>query len=200
MQRILDQLSRMDINFDDEIFALMTLASLLESWETLKISITNTALNDVVNMKLVKSGILNEEMRRRSQTSSSPSQPYVLVTDFRGRSQFREQRYRGKSRGKSNKYANIECHHCKKKNQTIEDIDKDVPSTNGDSTDLELAPSTPVPRQVGDEDQVDEPDKDDAPIEVGSKDEEHDMSDDPNAANDPNVLVYKCETDKLLLI
>ncbi|KAL5842405.1 hypothetical protein ACOSQ3_013008 [Xanthoceras sorbifolium] len=115
MQGILDQLSRMGINFDDEVFALMVLASLPESWETLKISITNTAPNGAVNMELVKSGILNEEMRRRSQTSSSSSQPDVLVTDSRGRSQSREQKPRGKSRGKSNRYANIECHHCKKK-------------------------------------------------------------------------------------
>ncbi|KAH7565984.1 hypothetical protein JRO89_XS08G0053200 [Xanthoceras sorbifolium] len=115
MQGILDQLSRMGINFDDEVFALMVLASLPESWEMPKISITNTAPNGAVNMEFVKSGILNEEMRRISQASSSSSQPDVLVTDSRGRSQSREQKPRGKSRGKSNKYANIECHHCKKK-------------------------------------------------------------------------------------
>ncbi|KAH7575410.1 hypothetical protein JRO89_XS02G0101600 [Xanthoceras sorbifolium] len=194
MQGILDQLSRMGINFDDEVFALMMLVSLPESSETLKISITNTAPNGAVNMELVKSGILNEEMKRRSQTSSSSSHPNVLVTDSRGRSKSGEQKPRGKSRGKSNKYANIECHHSKKKghikkfcrkfkseqgknkrkevkkddnNQTIEDInkvEKDVPSTSGDSTDLELVPPTPVPRQVGEEGQVDEPDEDDAPI------------------------------------
>ncbi|KAH7576302.1 hypothetical protein JRO89_XS01G0031200 [Xanthoceras sorbifolium] len=73
----------MGINFDDEVFALMMLASLPESWETLKISITNTAPNGVVNMELLKSGILNEEMRRRSQTSSSSSQPDILLTDSR---------------------------------------------------------------------------------------------------------------------
>ncbi|KAH7544227.1 hypothetical protein JRO89_XS15G0132500 [Xanthoceras sorbifolium] len=144
------------------------------------ISITNTAPNGAVNMELVKSGILNEEMRRRSQTSSSSSQPDVLVTDSRGRSQSREQKPRGKSRGKSNRYANIECHHCKKKGHIKKFCRKfkneqDVPSTNGDSTDLELVPPTPVPRQVRDEGQVDEPDEDDAPIEVGSEDGEYDF-------------------------
>ncbi|KAH7576138.1 hypothetical protein JRO89_XS01G0002600 [Xanthoceras sorbifolium] len=129
MQGILDQLSRMNINFDDEVFVIMVLVSLLELWETLKISIINSAPNGAVNMELVKSGILNEEMRRRSQASSSSSQPDVLA-------------------------------------------EKDVPSANGDSTDLELVPPTPVPRQVEDEGQVDEPDEDDAPIEVGSEDEE----------------------------
>ncbi|KAH7565397.1 hypothetical protein JRO89_XS09G0201400 [Xanthoceras sorbifolium] len=134
----------------------MVLACLLESLETLKISITKIALNGVVNMELIKSGILNEEMRRRSQISSSSSQLDVLVIDSRGRSQSRKQ----KPREKSNKYVNVE---------------KDVPNTNGDSTDLELVPPTPVPRQVGDEDQVDQSDEDDALIEVGYEDEEDDV-------------------------
>ncbi|KAH7527258.1 hypothetical protein JRO89_XSUnG0043600 [Xanthoceras sorbifolium] len=122
----------MGINFDDKVFALMVLAFLPESWKTLKISITNTAPNGTVNMELVKTEKLNEEMRKRSQASSSLSHPDVLV-------------------------------------------EKDVSSTNGDSTDLELVPPTSVPRQVGDEGQVDEPDEDDAPIKVGSEDEEDDV-------------------------
>ncbi|KAH7572712.1 hypothetical protein JRO89_XS03G0001600 [Xanthoceras sorbifolium] len=40
---------------------------------------------------------------------------------------------------------------------------------------LGVSSSNTVPRQVGDEGQVDEPDADDAPIEVGSEDEEYDV-------------------------
>ena len=112
MQGIIEQLSRMGINFDNETLALLVLASLPESWETLKISITNSAPNGIVNMESVKSGVLNEEMRRRAQGSTS-SQQDVLVAESRGRSQFRGTKSRDKSRGKSNKYANVECHHCK---------------------------------------------------------------------------------------
>ena len=115
MKGIQDQLSRMGVKLDDEVFALLVLASLPQSWETLKIAITNTAPNGIVNMELVKSSILNEEMRRRSQASSSSSQSDVMVAEYRGRRQSREQNSRGKSRGKSNKYANVKCHHCKKK-------------------------------------------------------------------------------------
>ncbi|KAH7564895.1 hypothetical protein JRO89_XS09G0058800 [Xanthoceras sorbifolium] len=64
------------------------------------------------------------------------------------------------------------------KDQTIEDndkVEKDVSSTNGDSTGLELVPPTPVARQVRDEGQVDEPDEDDALIEAGSEDKEDDI-------------------------
>ena len=73
MEGIHDQLSRMRVTLEDEVFALLVLASLPQSWETLKISITNTAPNGIVNMEIVKSSILNEEMRRRSQASSSSS-------------------------------------------------------------------------------------------------------------------------------
>jgi len=80
-------MSGMGIKFDDEVLALMVLASLPESWKTLKISLTNTAPNSVVNMENVKSSILNEEMRPRSQSSSSSSQSKVMVANSRGRSQ-----------------------------------------------------------------------------------------------------------------
>lgn len=117
-QGIVDQLSGMGVNFDDEVLALMVLASLPDSWETLKISLTNSAPNGVVTMELVKSGVLNEEMRRRSQgTSSSHSE--VLATTNRGRSQSkgprRKDKSRDTSRGKTNKFANVECYHCHRK-------------------------------------------------------------------------------------
>ena len=114
MQGIVEQLSRMGIKIDNEVLALLVLASLPESWETLKISITNSAPNGVVSMEFIKSGVLNEEMRRRAQVSTS-SQSDVLIADSRGRSESRKPNQRSKSRGKSNKYANVECHHCKQK-------------------------------------------------------------------------------------
>ncbi|KAH7554312.1 hypothetical protein JRO89_XS12G0161500 [Xanthoceras sorbifolium] len=54
-------------------------------------------------------------------------------------------------------------------------VENDVPSTNDDSTDLELVSPTPVPRQVGGEGQVDKLDENDAPIENGSEDKEDDF-------------------------
>ena len=71
MQVIVDQLSRIGIYLANEVIALLVFAFLPESWETLKISITNSAPNGVVNMQHVKSGILNEERRRRPHISSS---------------------------------------------------------------------------------------------------------------------------------
>ncbi|RDX80965.1 hypothetical protein CR513_38416, partial [Mucuna pruriens] len=70
--------------FEDEILGLLLLNSLPESWETFKVSITNSTPNDVVSLQMVKGSVLNEEMRRKTQGSSSQSE--VLVTENRGRS------------------------------------------------------------------------------------------------------------------
>ena len=115
-QGVLDQLSGMGVKFDDEIQGLWLLNTLPDSWETLRVSLTNSAPSGVVTMEYTKSGVLNEEMRRRSQaSSSSASHSDVLVTEDRGRNKSRGQNDRGKSRSKSkSKYKNITCDYCQK--------------------------------------------------------------------------------------
>ncbi|RDX88079.1 hypothetical protein CR513_30373, partial [Mucuna pruriens] len=109
-QEIIDQMSGMNINFEYEILGLLLLNYLPESWETFKVSITNSAPNDVLSLQMVEGSVLNEEMRRKAQGSSSQSK--VLVTENRGRSQKKE---REKSRSKSkSRYKNVECHYCHK--------------------------------------------------------------------------------------
>ncbi|MCH83705.1 gag-pol polyprotein [Trifolium medium] len=73
------QLSAVGIKFDDEIQGLFPLGSLPGSWETFRMSLSNSAVDGVLSMNLVKRNILNEEMRRESQ--DSPSQSKVLVTE-----------------------------------------------------------------------------------------------------------------------
>ncbi|WJZ95591.1 hypothetical protein VitviT2T_014350 [Vitis vinifera] len=63
-----------------------------------------------MNMDLVKSCVLNEEMRRKLQGSSSQS--YVLITEKRGMSKSRGPKNRDRSKIKTNKFANVECHYC----------------------------------------------------------------------------------------
>ena len=106
----------MGVKFDDEIQGLWLLNTLPDSWETLRVSLTNSAPSGVVTMEYTKSCVLNEEMRRRSQaSSSSASHSDVLVTEDRGRNKFRGQNDRGKSRSKSkSKYKNITCDYCHK--------------------------------------------------------------------------------------
>ncbi|KAJ9552588.1 hypothetical protein OSB04_016633 [Centaurea solstitialis] len=86
-QEIINQLSGMGIKFEDEIQGLWILGTLPDSWETFRTSLSNYAPDGVISMELAKGSILNEEMRRKSQSSSS--QLDVLVTESWGRSQRR---------------------------------------------------------------------------------------------------------------
>ncbi|KAK9005132.1 hypothetical protein V6N11_042578 [Hibiscus sabdariffa] len=78
------------------------------------VSLINSALQGIITLDLAKSGVLNEEVRRRSQGSASQSE--VLVTENRGRNREKDGKGRDKSRSKSrSRYKNHKCHHCRKK-------------------------------------------------------------------------------------
>jgi len=113
-QGLLDQLLGIGIKFDDEVMGLWLLNTLPESWETFRVSITNSASNGVVSFQMAKCGALNEEMRRKTHGSSSQSE--MLVTKARRRSQKKVHKGgREKSRSKSKSiYKNLECHFCHK--------------------------------------------------------------------------------------
>ncbi|RDY01631.1 hypothetical protein CR513_15018, partial [Mucuna pruriens] len=66
-QGIIDQMLGMDIKFEDEILGLLLLNSLLESWETFKVSITNSVPNSVVSLQMANGSVLNEEMKRKGE-------------------------------------------------------------------------------------------------------------------------------------
>ncbi|KAG8385877.1 hypothetical protein BUALT_Bualt03G0090800 [Buddleja alternifolia] len=86
-QGILDQLSDVGVKFDDEFQALWLLNTFPDSWETFRVSLISSAPNGVMSMEIAKSGTLNEEMRRRAQSSSSQSN--VLVTENRRETKIR---------------------------------------------------------------------------------------------------------------
>ena len=70
MQSITNQLSSMKMSLDDELQALLLLSSLPESWETLVVSLSNSAPDGIVTMSQVTSSLLNEELRRKSSATS----------------------------------------------------------------------------------------------------------------------------------
>ncbi|KAJ9562494.1 hypothetical protein OSB04_007654 [Centaurea solstitialis] len=103
--------------FEDEIQGLWILGTLPDSWETFRTSLSNSAPDGVISMELAKGSILNEEMRRKSQGSSSQSD--VLVTESRGRSHSRGPSNRRKNRSKSKrKFGDFECYNCGRKGHT----------------------------------------------------------------------------------
>ncbi|GAA0163451.1 hypothetical protein LIER_43644 [Lithospermum erythrorhizon] len=64
-QGIINQLSVMNLAFDDEIQGLWLHDTLLNSWETFRTSLSNSAPNGIISMDLAKSSVLNEELRRK---------------------------------------------------------------------------------------------------------------------------------------
>ena len=113
-QSCLTPLLNMGVKLDDEIIGLWLLATLPDSWETLRVSLINSSPNGIITLEIAKKGVLNEEVRRRSQGSSSQSD--ILVTEDRGRSKDKGGKHRDKSRSKSrSRFKNVECYHCGKK-------------------------------------------------------------------------------------
>ncbi|RVX06237.1 Retrovirus-related Pol polyprotein from transposon TNT 1-94 [Vitis vinifera] len=108
-QGIINQLAGINIKFEEEVQGLWLLGTLPNLWETFRISLSNSVPNGTMNMDLIKSCVLNEEMRRKSQGSYSQSD--VLVTKKRGKSKSRGPNNRDKSKSKTNKFANVECHY-----------------------------------------------------------------------------------------
>ncbi|KAL4329048.1 hypothetical protein AHAS_Ahas13G0261100 [Arachis hypogaea] len=83
-QGIMNQLSSMSIKFDEEVQGLLLLVSLPYSWNILRISLSNSTPDSVISIDVSKSSVLNEEMRRKSQGTSTTHSD-VLVFESKGR-------------------------------------------------------------------------------------------------------------------
>ncbi|GFZ08239.1 hypothetical protein Acr_20g0000470 [Actinidia rufa] len=91
-QSLVNQLTSVDLQFDDEMQALLLLSSLPESWETLVISLSNSAPNGKLTTSMVMDALFNEEARRREMGSTDQSESQALVSEGsreRGRGQGR---------------------------------------------------------------------------------------------------------------
>ncbi|KAB5511771.1 hypothetical protein DKX38_028799 [Salix brachista] len=98
---ITNQLSSVEIEFDDEIRALILLASLPNGWEAMRMAVSNSAGKSKLNYDDIRDLILVEEVHRRDSGETSGLSS-ALNVDSRGRAQFRNSnRGKSKSRGKS---------------------------------------------------------------------------------------------------
>ena len=109
---LLTQLSSVEINFDDELRALILLSSLPESWEQVATSVSSSIGHGKLKWDDIRDLIISEEIRRKCKTQSSSS---ALNLESRGRSQNRGKfRSNSKSRGKSKGKKNVICWNCDK--------------------------------------------------------------------------------------
>ena len=65
-QSIVNQLVAMKMVMDDEMKASLLLYSLLDSWETFFVTISNSVLNGALSIELVKGNLFNKETRRKA--------------------------------------------------------------------------------------------------------------------------------------
>ena len=68
----------MKLELDDEVQTLLLLSSLLDSWETLVVSLSNSAPNGVINVNMVKDNIFNKDARRKELCISSNTEALVI--------------------------------------------------------------------------------------------------------------------------
>ena len=95
---ITNQLSYIEIDFDDEIRALIVLASLPNSWDAMRMTISNSTGKEKLKYNDIRDLILAEEIRRRDAGETSGSSSAInLKTRGRGNNR-NSNRGRSKSR------------------------------------------------------------------------------------------------------
>ena len=117
---ITNQLSSVEIDFDDEIRALIVLASLPNSWQAMRMAISNSTGKEKFKYNDIRDLILADEIRRRdaSETSGSSS---ALNLEIKGRGNNRnsnrgrsKSRNSNRNRSKSRSGQQVQCQNCGK--------------------------------------------------------------------------------------
>ncbi|WVZ17355.1 hypothetical protein V8G54_010337 [Vigna mungo] len=110
---IVNQLMKADMKIDDELQALLLLSSLPESWDTLLVTLSNSAPDGKLSLDNITDSLLNEESRKKERGSSSYLEANVV--ENRGRSEHRSKGKREKSRGRfKSRSKGLTCFYCGK--------------------------------------------------------------------------------------
>ena len=81
---ITNQLSSVEIDFDDEIYALIILASLPNSWKAMRMIVSNSIGKEKLKYNDIRDLVLAEEIRKRDAGKTSGSS-FALNLETRGR-------------------------------------------------------------------------------------------------------------------
>ncbi|KAF7140887.1 hypothetical protein RHSIM_Rhsim06G0188700 [Rhododendron simsii] len=118
-QNLVNQLASVVMKLDDELEALLLLSSLPDDWETLVVSLINSALDGKLTTALVKDALFNEEARRKEMGTDYDDGSRALAIDGnRGRSPGRGNRNRrgggsrSRPRGGTPISGSFTCYHC----------------------------------------------------------------------------------------
>lgn len=111
---LVNKLTKIEMKIDDELQACLLLSSLPESWDTLVVTLSNSAPEGKLTMDAVADSLLNEEARRKERGTT---QSEAHIAENRGRSEFHgrnKNKGRDKSRGRSKSHSRITCYYCGK--------------------------------------------------------------------------------------
>ena len=81
---ITNQLSSVEIDFDDEICVLIILASLPNSWEAIRMAVSNSTVKEKMNCNDIRDLVLAEEIYRKDACETLGSS-FTLNLKTRGR-------------------------------------------------------------------------------------------------------------------
>ncbi|KAE8711123.1 hypothetical protein F3Y22_tig00110303pilonHSYRG00264 [Hibiscus syriacus] len=116
LNTITTQLSSVEIEFDDEVRALILLSSLPDSWNATVTLVSSSSGNSKLKFDDVRDLVLSEEIRRRESGEASTSS--ALHTESRGRTSERNSN-RGRSKSRRGKSTtgkkDFTCYNCGKK-------------------------------------------------------------------------------------
>ncbi|KAE8731332.1 Detected protein of unknown function [Hibiscus syriacus] len=116
LNTITTQLSSVEIEFDDEVRALILLSSLPDSWNATVTAVSSSSGNSKLKFDDVQDLILSEEIRRRESGEASTSS--ALYKESKGRTSERNSN-RGRSKSRTGKSRmgkkDFTCYNCGKK-------------------------------------------------------------------------------------
>ena len=114
LEHIFNQLTTMGVEFNDEMQALWLMGTLPESWETLCVSLSNSSVNMALTKQATVNALLNEEVRRRSNSDGSQvTSQETLMYDHKKKGK-KVKSFQSKTKSTARDKKGDQCHYCNK--------------------------------------------------------------------------------------
>ena len=110
---LINQLAKIEIKLDDELQALLLLSSFIESWDTLVVTLSNSAPMRKLTVDTVTDSLLNEEVRIKQRGISLQSEVNFVDNPDRSENHGRN-KGRNKSKERSKSRPKLVCYYCAK--------------------------------------------------------------------------------------
>jgi len=110
---LVNQLAKIEMKLDGELQALLLLTSLLESWETLVVTLSCSVIAGKLTVDIVTNNLLNEEVRRKERSTLMQYEANFIENYCRSENHGRNKGH-DKSRGRSKSHRKLVYYCCDK--------------------------------------------------------------------------------------